>query len=375
MASKLEIPGISFAYLLQELKGLENGLVTKVQELSNNWIRIRLLTKSGQKDLIFCNNAFFVSQYALQAKQQSSGFGGFLNKHLKMKRLQAIRQLNFERVFFFDFGSLSLVAELFAKGNLILLDSERKIMMPRRAERWSARELKRGVEYKEPPAMPNITKLSFEEFHKLLDVDKKVVPALVRNVGIAPVLAEEACLLAEVEKDVKAGGIEKRKLEKLYNILKGFYSDVDIAKEQVVLIEHKGSLCLVPFRLKAFESSIVKEFKSINEALNELLVSQAVSSERDNIEAKVSELKHALQKQKESLERYKTLAEELKRKAEKMYEHFADINSAFEFAAREFEQKRGQGVVMYNKAFGSVTLKCIDFKTGKIKIELKEEPK
>jgi len=30
---------------------------------------------------------------------------------------------------------------------------------------------------------------------------------------------------------------------------------------------------------------------------------------------------------------------------------------------------------MYNKVFGSVTLKSIDFKTGKIKIELKEEPK
>ncbi|MCD6478698.1 MAG: NFACT family protein [Candidatus Diapherotrites archaeon] len=375
MAPKLEIPGITFAYLLQELKELENSLVTKVQELKNNWIRLRLLTKSGQKDLVFTENAFFVSQYALHAKQQSSGFGGFLNKHLKMKRLQAIKQLNFERIFFFDFGSVILVAELFAKGNLILLDSERKIMMPRRAERWSARELKRGVGYKQPPAMPNIAELSFEEFQKLMDVDKKVVPALVRNVGIAPVLAEEACFVAEVEKEAKAGSIAKRKLEKLYNILKGFYINLDLSREQAVLIEHKGSLCLLPFRLKAFENSVVQEFKSINEALNELLVSQAVSSERDTIETKVSELMHALQKQKESLKRHKTLAEEFKRKAERICEHFADVSSAFEFAKREFEQKKGKGVVMYNKSFGSIMLKSIDFKKGKIKIELKEEPK
>ena len=367
MATKLEIPAITFTYLLQELNGLENSLVTKVQELKNNWIRLRLLTKAGQKDLVFCSNAFFISQYSLHARQQSSGFGGFLNKHLKMKKLLAIKQLNSERVFFFDFGSVTLVAELFSKGNLILLDSENKIMMPKRVEHWSTREIKKGLAYKEPPAIPDITKLSVETFYNYMNCDKKIVPLLVKAFGISPVLAEEACFLAGINRDAQANALGKHTLGELFRILTGFYSNIATKNKTVVLIEHNKNLYLLPFRLTTFKDSVVHEFKTVNEALNELFVSEKFTRKSSTASNKILELQHALQKQKDAIKQCECSARVLKKKAEWMYEHFADVNSAFEFAREQFEQKRGQDVVMYNMRFGSVTLVSINFKNSQSK--------
>ncbi len=371
MALKLEIPSITFAYLLQELKELENSLVTKVQELQNNWIRFRLLTKTGQRDLVFTNNAFFCLQYSMQAKQQSSGFGGFLNKHLKMKKLLAIKQLNFERVFFFEFSEHTLVAELFSKGNLILLDDKCNIMMPKRAEQWSSRTIKRGLPYKEPPLMENPANISFEKFCKLMRAELKIVPALVKLAGIAPVIAEEACFLAKIQPSEQASKLSKEQLKTLYSTAKSFYTGISLEKESPVLIEHKGKQVLVPFKLKSFSDKELRTFKSVNEALNELLVLQT-ASKGESTNLKIAELEHSLVKQKQTLEKTLEAASELKKKGELIYVHFNDISAALEFAKRELLQKRGEKVVMYNKSFGRVILKEIDFKKKKARIEIKE---
>lgn len=370
MALKLEIPSITFAYLLQELKELENSLVTKVQELENNWIRFRLLTKTGQRDLVFTNNTFFCLQYSMHAKQQSSGFGGFLNKHLKMKKLLAIKQLNFERVFFFEFSEHTLVAELFSKGNLILLDDKRNIMMPKRAEQWSSRTIKRGLPYKEPPLMENPAELSFEKFCKLMRAELKIVPALVKLAGIAPVVAEEACFLTKIQPSEQASKLSKEQLKSLYSTTKSFYTKISLERESPVLIEHKGKQILVPFKLKSFSDKELRTFKSVNEALNELLVLQTASKGEST--KQIAELEHSLAKQKQTLEKTLEAASELKKKGELIYIHFNDISAALKFAKRELLQRKDRKVVMYNVPFGRVMLKEIDFKKKKARVEIKE---
>jgi len=373
---KLNIPGITFASLLNELRsqGIEGAKVTKVQELPNNWLKIRLLTKAGEKELLLFEKAFFISYYSLQAKQQSSGFGGFLNKHLKAQRLLSIKQLGLERVFFFDFGSAMLVAEIFAKGNILLLDPLKKILGCMRAEHWSTRELKKGLMYNPPPAIPDLETIKFSEFSEKLSQDKMLVPALVKELAIVPVIAEEACIAAGLEKNALIGQITKAKLEELYNALKSIYQKLrEDQKNPAVVVKHRENYYLLPFPLKSFADSTIAEFKSVNEALNELLIVQKSEQKNGAIEKKLLELRHSLQKQKETLAACKKTSATIMAETEKIYEHFVDVNRAFEFAKQEFEKKQGAGKIMYNLPFGKATLRYIDFKKGKVKIGLEEE--
>ena len=84
----MEIPNISLAYLVAELKPvLDSSILRKVQELPNGWLKFKFQTRQGTKDLVASPNAFFITSYSLPAKQQSSGFGAFLKKHLANKGL------------------------------------------------------------------------------------------------------------------------------------------------------------------------------------------------------------------------------------------------------------------------------------------------
>lgn len=368
---RVEVPSIAFMRLVSELMLLEDSLVTKVQELPNNWLKLRLLTKQGQRDLIFAETTFFVAEYSANAKQQTSGFGAFLNKHLKMKRLTSIKQLGCERIVLFDFSSLHLIAELFSKGNIVLADSDSKILMPKRAESWSSREVKKGFAYKEPPQALDLTSSSFEEFVDCIK-DLPVASAVVKKCGIAPPMAEAACFYAALNpKDEKP---TEKKLRLLFNKLQSFILRAkNPGPESVVLVEHKGKQLLLPFNENFPNVKVMQEFKSVNSALNHLLFVPIISKKNPGVnssDSRVGKLFISLEKQKAALEECKKNSAVFHEKADALYLHFQDLSRAFEFAKKEFDEKKCKSIVMYNEQFGALVLREIDFGKGLVKLEL-----
>lgn len=369
--NRFEIPSIAFMRLISELSFLEDSKVTKVQELPNNWLKLRFLTKQGQRDLIFSETAFFVSEYSVNAKHQTSGFGAFLNKYLKMSRLNSVKQFGCERIVLFDFSSFQLIAELFSKGNLVLIDSSEKILMPKKAESWSSREIKKGLVYKAPPQALDLMNASFEEFAACIK-DLPVASAVVKKCGIAPPIAEAACVYAGIDPKVKE--CEEKKLRLLFNKLQCFiFRAANPENEKAVLVEHKGKQLLLPFNENFPNTKIVQEFKSINSALNQLLLVPIVSNKspvKSDTDSRVAKLLLSLENQKKALAECKKNSAEFHEKADALYLHFQDLNNAFEFAKKEFAEKKCKKSIMYNKQFGALVLREIDFSNGFVKVEL-----
>ena len=364
---RIEIPGLTFAYLLDEIKGVNGALVKKVQELENGAIRIRVYGNGAQNDIIVSDNAFFISEYKIHAKQNASGFAALLNKHLKGARLEEIKQKGFERLFRLKFSnSKQLVFELFREGNIILLDENEKIIGAKHYASYSARDIKRGVTYVEPPEMKSFANVSLSEFKNMLD-KQSVVRFLVKKLNIASVFAEEACFRAGIDKNKKALGLSPDEQKKLFEILSEFYSKK--IPEKPELVEHSNKLFLVPFHLEAF--ACIKTFESINSALNELSMEKMMEVKQSEKIRELEKLKKSIEKQKEALAKKLQEAEFWKRAAQRIYENYVDVQQAFEFAKKEFEKKREEKI-MYNKLFGSVILKEIDFKGKKAKIEFKD---
>ncbi|MCX8189800.1 MAG: NFACT family protein [Candidatus Diapherotrites archaeon] len=371
---KLNIPSQSFATLIKEIKyeSIENSIVKKVQELPQDAIKIKLYTKAGEKDLVICNKYFFISKYQLPAKQQTSGFGAFLNKHLRSKRLNSIDQLDSERVFMLNFGDHFLVLELFSKGNVILTDQSKKVLGCLRTEEWSARKIKKGFQYVEPPSSTLLDKITAEDFVIIAkkDPEAKIIPWLVKSFGLSPLIAEASCLEVCIEKDISIAAIPESELKKLYEKTKLMLSMSD-ASGRAYVVEHRNSLYLLNFLPKIFASSCIHEFKGLNDALNEIFVMQNNSKIKIMpVNKKAEELQKALEKQIAKIKSCERSALELKDKARTIYENFNDICSAFEFAKAETNSKKGKGQIMYNLTFGNVLLKSIDFSKRSLKIEI-----
>ncbi len=123
-----EVPNITLSFLVEELRGtLEKAFVSKAQDLEQGWIKLKLSTKKGTASLIITPIALFLSEYRLDAKRQSSGFGAFLNSRLKNKRIDSLKQWKNERIIVLEIGGFLLVIELFGEGNSVLLDKDNSV--------------------------------------------------------------------------------------------------------------------------------------------------------------------------------------------------------------------------------------------------------
>ncbi|MEM4598705.1 MAG: NFACT family protein [Candidatus Diapherotrites archaeon] len=371
---KLNIPSQSFSALIKYLKGenIEQSTVKKVQEMPKGAIKIKLYTKAGEKDLVICSKYFFISKYQLPAKQQTSGFGAFLNKHLRSKRLISIEQLGSERVFILNFSDYFLFLELFSKGNIILTDKSKRILGCLHAEEWSTREIKKGLQYKEPPSTIELDKISAGEFVKLANKDAgiKIVPWLVKSFGLAPIIAETSSLEANIEPEKTIENIPEQKLRELHEKIT-LNSKKSDPEGKAYILEHRSSFYLLPFLPPPFSRAHKQEFKNLNDALNEIFVMQKEpKAKSENVDKKATELKNVLEKQITKVKSCEKASLELKAKARAIYDNFNDVCSAFEFARAEIQGKKGKEQVMYSRPFGNVLLKSIDFSKRSAKIEL-----
>ncbi len=367
----MQIPNLTLAYLIAELSPLLQGsILRKVQELSNNWLKIKLQTKQGSRDLIISPSAFFITSYSLPAKQQSSGFGAFLRKRLANKKLLSLKQHSLDRIALLEFDSYFLILELFAKGNVILTTKEMEIVSAYRKEKWRDRTISKGEPYKFPSSKGlNPLEVSLKELKKSFSESKAdCIRTLVSALNIAPIAGEEACLKARIEKAKPAGKVKESELKKLLAELKKLYA-VDLKKLKPGI----AAGILLPFEMRS-AGAFDKTFPSLNEAIDEffsLQFSQEKQLATPGI-SKLGQLERGLKRQLDSIAVLERKAEEARAKGEAIYTNYAAVNEALQLA-REFAEGRiTKKQVMYKLNSLGLELKQIDLKNRKITVEIKK---
>jgi len=229
----MQIANISLAYQIAELKPvIEGSVLRKVQELENKWLKIRLQTRQGTKDLIAAPSALFLTEYSMPARQTTSGYGAFLRKHLANKRITSLEQHGLDRIVVMQFEEFFLVFELFAKGNVILADKKMQILSAFRKEKWKDRTLKKGEQYMFPSSKGlNPLELDKNRLGRLLkESDLDTVRTLIKVINIAPAFAEAACSDAGIEKEKSASSLSDKEAKELAKAVKQLYT-VDLKKE------------------------------------------------------------------------------------------------------------------------------------------------
>lgn len=131
---KQRISSLDIKLLIAELRSLLKGQrLHNVYNLSSNPrsfllkfsipdSKVSVAVESGLK--------LYATEYQLPTLPQPSNFNVKLRKHLKSKRLTDIRQVGNDRVVVMQFseGMYYLVFEFFSAGNILLLDSDHKIL-------------------------------------------------------------------------------------------------------------------------------------------------------------------------------------------------------------------------------------------------------
>ena len=322
------LSNLALKHLVEELQVLKNGFVNRVQTLENGWIKVRVHTKGGGKDLIRAPNALFISEYSVPAKKNPGGYSAFLKKYLFNQRVVSVEQHGVDRIVVLEFPKHFLVVELFAKGNVVLADKEMKIVKAMRREEWKDRKLEKGVDYRFPSSR-GINPLEADGggfAGDFLKNRKTAFGACVELLNVSPAVLENVFAGLKLDKKKNASDMTGAEAKKIILEVKKAYS----AKAGKVFLS-KGTLYAVDVGLE-------KEFDSANSALNELLVRElGVKVERgpkkkkkkaDGLEIKTGQIGQLERKEKK-----------LKEKAEKIYLNYSKVSGVL--AAIKKGEKNG----------------------------------
>ncbi len=382
----METSNIALAYVVAELKPLvEGAFINSVQLVKDSVFKIKVHSKEhGTIDLLATPNALYRTNYKLPVQQAQSGFAAFLKKKLYNKRILSIEQHGFDRIIEMHFMEFDLVFELFAKGNVILKDKTGKIISCYSNEEWKDRKIRRNEQYKYPAAKPSITEISKSDFKKILEESAQdCVRAIVSALNVAPVAAEEACIIAGIEKQKKSAMLSEKEAKILFEALKKIYF-VEQKKLNPLVVEIKGEKQLFQFPFAALPAGNTKNFSSLSEALDENLSQDLLKSEekkaKKESDQKKARLQYSLAEQLKARQRLEKDEKENKKKAELVYFYYSEIKELVDAINRALEKKISKKEIMYKikslgKKHNQSARLLVDFnpKTKKLVLDLPDQ--
>lgn len=116
--------------LKQDLEGYRLSNIYNIADSSKQFLLKFNKPDSKLNVVVDCGLRIYLTEFSRPIPPTPSGFVVKLRKHLKAKRLTALKQVDQDRILVLQFadGHFYLVLEFFSAGNVILLDENRRIM-------------------------------------------------------------------------------------------------------------------------------------------------------------------------------------------------------------------------------------------------------
>ncbi len=367
---KSELSSIEVGLLVNEFAQLLGAKIDQIYQLKDKDVVLQLhLPNQGRKKVrIMAPGAVFLTDQPLEFPEKPPGFCLLLRKYLSGSRLSAVAQLKSERIMEFVFSkaeSYKLVVELFSKGNIVLCSSDGAIIGAAERQVWSARKVVPGSIYSFPTK-----KYSFYDAdHKALlamfhssDRDS-VVKSLAMDLGMGGVYAEEACLLASIDKAKSPSLATESEANAVAAAIKGLVSS---KLSPCIVYEGSAAVNAVPFQLRLYEGMECKPFSSFSSSLDYYYSHEY--KELSGFDKKVASLQHIISQQEEMLESMRLDVEESTAKAEAIYHNYAVVKDVIEELSKA--RKKYSWKEIREKLKGHAVVKELDEKQAKVVVEL-----
>ncbi|SNQ61474.1 ribosome rescue protein RqcH [Candidatus Methanoperedens nitratireducens] len=334
---KQEISSVDVAAIVRELKPrLLDAKITKIYQHSPEEIRIGLhIFKEGRTNLIIeAGRRFHLTKHPETAPKFPQSFPMLLRKHLSGGRIVDILQYDFDRIIELHIqrgeDKTILLIELFSKGNIILLNSEKKIILPLKSISFRDRRVVRGEVYELPQAQLSPVTASPDDLKEMFShSDSDIVRTMATRMNMGGQYAEEICLRAGVEKNIPAAQLSD--VNALWNAIQDVFKPLSSELKPNIVFKDRKGIDVLPFDLSQYEKNEKKYFATFNDALDEYF-SKGIAEKKgeegkgtvkeENEPKKPGLYEYRLQKQTLALQKFKQEEEKLAHKGELIYAYY-----------------------------------------------------
>jgi len=377
---KSDISSLELNYVLRELQHLVGAKLEQVYQLGKEEIVMQFHVPNTGKQIlrIVLGKLMYLASIKGSMPEKPPGFCLHLRKRLKSARLREISQLGFERIvaFFFETkdAKFRLIVELFSKGNIVLCNEDGKIISVLERQEWKDRSVKPGQVYDYPKKEFNFLTITEQEMSSFLNKSDKesLVKSLALDLGLGGVYAEEMCIQAKVDKNLKPNQLsdkEKASLLESAGVL------INKCIESVVVYKDKSKKDvkdIVPFRLEFYKDLVSERKQSFSDALDSVLTkrdaSKAIEKTESAASTKIGKVNEMISQQTLRVKGLEEAEKINQRKGEVIYENYPLVEQIL----REVNDlKKDISWSEIKKRFiGHKMIKDINDKTGEITLDL-----
>lgn len=356
-------------------RSIIDAKIGKIYQPASEEIRINLYVfHQGRDNLVIeAGKRLHMTKYIRTSPTLPQAFPMLLRKYLMGGRIVSVEQHDFDRIIKIGIERAgvrsTLIVELFARGNVLIVDSENKIILPMNPVTLKDRRLRSGEIYELPEAQLSPVEAKVSD---LMDAFSKSTADIVRTIAtrfnLGGVLAEEACARAGINKSKPAKEAIVEDAEKLREALQDLFSPLfrgraagksegepEISSEieggpeagietqvpglrpQHIKQEINGKLetfDVVPFDLNRYSEYEKEYFDFFNTALDEFFGKKALEQVAEVKEAEKKEktlgvFERRLLQQEESLAKFGKEIEKNNTLAETIYANYQIIEELF----------------------------------------------
>ncbi|MBD3405882.1 MAG: DUF814 domain-containing protein [Candidatus Lokiarchaeota archaeon] len=290
-----------------------------------------------------------LTEFRRKAPRIPPQFCTVLRKYVRDRRILSIQQHELDRIITIEIGdedeSHKLVAELFGRGNLLLLDNDDIIFTALHYKKMRDRDIIPKAKYEFPPQRGlDILDLDTEDLESIiLDSNANLVRTLASRLNLDSLSCEEICKLADIESKTKASSLNEEKVNDLRIGLERFIDKLraGISDPRVIIDDEDDEsiyLSFVPFEYEIYDDMPSETFETYSQALDEYFGLSGVEEEQEEIldaaEKERKRLQRIIEKQQESIERLERRAEVLRSEGEMIYSHFQIIQEILSTIAK-----------------------------------------
>lgn len=346
---------------------------------------IRLYTKKDAN--MYLTNK--VSKYIYMTKEKDEmsepkNFVQYLRKYLKNAYIKTITQIENERIIKLELEYKEqetkevkiyyLILELFANGNVILVDKNMTILNSLEKKKFKDRTVMVRDIYELPPQKElNLFDSKPELLEKeLKESDLSIVKFLAIKFGIGGKFAEEICELSKIDKNTNTTEIKKEQITKITQEL----SKITQNKLQAynILDENDKITDFIPFEFKSIKNKKI-ECSSFNEAIKNYYESENLETsdqKEKEYEKELAKLINRLKKQQNQKDEILTEYDKLNGIGNKIYDNYSlleellnQINTASKEKGWEYVQK----TIKENPKLKKL-IKTLNYKNNEIILEI-----
>jgi len=324
---------------------LEQNIIGKhldnIYQLSEKTFLVKI--RPGDLNLIIqIEKRIHLTKYAVKAPRAPTQFCMALRKYLSDGKIIDVGQHEFERIVTFTIqtreGNFKLIAEMFKRGNLILLDPEDKILHSTRYLKMRDRNIIRGERFRHAPSTGvNPLKARLEDISKLEQIEPtETVKALTKILPIGGQYAEEILARASVTKETRTDELSQTQLKAIYESVTSLAARLAQRRtEPCIVFEKDGRpIDVTPIPLKLYENYQVKHYPSFNEAADRYFSEYTAEIEKTEMKQRLSkkteELKRILAMQEKQLKELQQVVERSRKIGDIIYVHLNEIQQLLE---------------------------------------------